>query len=303
MHNWRRRLRSGVRRRAYGDVPLTRRSLRAITEKQRQRLESRVSKRLEPHFRDVIDTVVRLLTDMPDAESYDATLLADAIVPVGQATKDLLDVGLRSMIEPFVVGVRSEYELRSSKTVSAQVVADLLEVELLDNLWVGEFPKWMIDAAATELSKTFAQSYWNDIHTATRNDIELTLYRGIDEGLSTRKVAALILGEHDATYTRARAMNIARTETGNILNSGHAAGMSQIENELGVPIGKEWLSVQGTTTRPSHSAMNGVRTDTSDGMFNLAGYEVPWPSHHSLPASERCNCQCTIISVSVFDDE
>lgn len=303
MHNWRRRLRSGVRRREYGDVPLTRGSLRSITEKQRQRLESRVSKRFEPHFRDVIDTAVRLLTEMPDVESYDATLLADQIVPVGQATKSLLDVGLKSMIEPFVVGVRSEYDLRSSKTVSAQVIADLLEIEIPDGVWVGEFPQWMIDAAAAELSKTFAQPYWNDIHTATRNDIELTLFRGAEEGLSSRKVADLIQSEHGPTYNRFRAMNIARTETGNILNSGHAAGMSQIEAELGVPIGKEWLSVQGTTTRLSHSAMNGSRTKTSDGMFNLSGYEVPWPSHHSLPASERCNCQCTIISVSVFDDE
>jgi hypothetical protein len=87
-----------------------------------------------------------------------------------------------------------------------------------------------------------------------------------------------------------------------MMNAGHAQGIEQLKIDTGLDIRAEWLSVLGSTTRDSHAANDGEMAD-EDGMFNLAGYMVPWPSHFSLPASERCNCQCSIVSTPVMDEE
>ena len=68
----------------------------------------------------------------------------------------------------------------------------------------------------------------------------------------------------------------------------------------GLEVSKEWLSVQGSTTRNTHSIADGQRV-LVDGDFVVGGYLAPYPGHHSLPAGERCNCQCTVISAFGVD--
>ena len=71
--------------------------------------------------------------------------------------------------------------------------------------------------------------------------------------------------------------------------------MDAFQDEMSgqVPMAQTWLSVLGDTTRDTHAALDGVPAN-ENGMWDLAGYMVPWPSHTSLPAGERCNCMCTI---------
>jgi hypothetical protein len=52
---------------------------------------------------------------------------------------------------------------------------------------------------------------------------------------------------------------------------------------------RAWLSVLGNTTRDTHAALDGVPED-SEGLWNLGGVDIPWPSHVSLPPDERINC-------------
>jgi hypothetical protein len=100
-----------------------------------------------------------------------------------------------------------------------------------------------------------------------------------------------------------RGQNIARTESGNALNGARSAAMDRLQEEVpGLKTKKTWMSVLGTTTRDSHAELDGVPAD-EDGMWNLAGYDVPWPGHWSLPPSERCNCQCTIVEGWGMGDE
>jgi hypothetical protein len=65
--------------------------------------------------------------------------------------------------------------------------------------------------------------------------------------------------------------------------------------EAGQFINKSWLSVLGNTTRDAHADLDGVMAD-ADGLWDLNGVKIPWPGHVSLPASDRCNCQCTIVT-------
>lgn len=83
--------------------------------------------------------------------------------------------------------------------------------------------------------------------------------------------------------------------TGHMLNAGHMESIRQVEEETGLAIGKTWISVFGSTTRDSHAAVSGTTVGREEN-FTLGGVQVPHPSHWRLPAGDRCNCQCTIIS-------
>jgi len=183
-------------------------------------------------------------------------------------------------------------------------LAKLLADEGVDIELITELPHWMQKEIATQLSDTFQQSYWLDIHNTTMGDAELFLQQGLDQGWSIDKIAKA-MREHfidpddpegTAAYARRRALNIARTEAGHALNGARKMSMDALMNELAgqVPMRPTWLSVLGSTTRDSHAALDGVPAD-ENGLWDLAGYKVPWPGHTKLPAGLRCSCQCSIV--------
>lgn len=90
--------------------------------------------------------------------------------------------------------------------------------------------------------------------------------------------------------------------TAGMLNSGHEAAIQETERQTGIPMGKELLSVLGSTTRDTHADADG-QVVASDGMFDIGGFEAPYPGHYSLPPQERCGCQCTVISAVIFEGE
>lgn len=162
-----------------------------------------------------------------------------------------------------------------------------------------EYPLWMKKEIAARLKETFEQPYWDDIAATFQGDAEKFLKRGLRDGWSIRKIAeqmAMDLG--GGKYAKTRAVNIARTESGNALNGARKAGMDKMMAELGPQMRgvmrPTWLSVLGSTTRDSHANLDGVPAD-KDGMWTLSGYRIPWPGHISLPPSERCGCQCSIV--------
>jgi len=188
--------------------------------------------------------------------------------------------------------------LLNNQSAADQLDQMLIEAGLpLDILT--EYPDWMKEDVAKQLLESFNQPYWNDIAETFKGDAERYLRRGLDEGWSIRRIANSI-SEQLGDMALARATNIARTEAANALNGARRASMGAMIEELSpefgggnVPIRPVWLSVLGNTTRDSHADLDGVPAD-KDGMWELAGYRIPWPGHISLPPSERCNCQCTI---------
>jgi hypothetical protein len=53
--------------------------------------------------------------------------------------------------------------------------------------------------------------------------------------------------------------------------------------------------------RPEHAALHGVQVKGVDSTFTLAGFPARFPGDPTLPASQRVNCLCTILSVTVAD--
>lgn len=82
------------------------------------------------------------------------------------------------------------------------------------------------------------------------------------------------------------------------MNSGHVMGIRRLQEETGLEMGKEFLSVLGPTTRDTHADADGQTVGVDDD-FNIGGHKAPYPGHPSLPVSERANCQCSVVSTFV----
>lgn len=166
-------------------------------------------------------------------------------------------------------------------------------------LWT-EVPLWMKEAIAERLVEAFSQDYWEAIHEATLGHAETYIEQGLMDGWSIRRIAKE-MKEHflggTEEYAMRRATNIARTETTNALNGARKASADALKDEMGqdVPMKSTWYSVLGNTTRDEHANLDGV-PENKNGNWELVGIEIPWPGHISLPPSQRCNCQCTIVS-------
>lgn len=161
---------------------------------------------------------------------------------------------------------------------------------------ITELPESLKQSIARGLGESFSQDYWQKIAETTGGEADEIIRRGLEEGQSIRDIArqireSLIEGGEGERRADIRAYNIARTESANALNSGRRAAIDDFYEQVGedLPIKTVWLSVLGNTTRPEHAELDGVPAD-KNGMWNLAGYEVPWPGHWSLPPSQRCNC-------------
>jgi hypothetical protein len=163
-----------------------------------------------------------------------------------------------------------------------------------------EYPKWMKRRLRELLEETFSQDYWKQINDTTSADITDILQRGIRDGWSIDDMADEIADglPGDSDYAKDRATAIARTESGHALNGARSAAIDDLAEELapyGLPMKKSWMSVLGSTTRETHADADGVPADI-EGMWTIGGFRCRWPGDTMLPAYERVNCMCTILS-------
>ena len=285
-----------------GADAITREAFFLSKNKQQRRVENRAALLFKRYFELMVDLGARFVrTVRMPLSSSDANVQAWLIasqMPKQRGYQELIATGRSALLPAFLVGAHSEQKLtsKSVKFTTAQALAEFLEDEIPDSITLGPHPQWMLDAAADSMRWTFDQDYWQKVNEHTWSDMQDILEQGIKEGLSVRRLAKLITEQMGGEYTTQRATMVALTETANFLNAGHAASIKNVEDELGFPVGKEWLAIADSRTRPSHAAMNTVTTETADGLFNLSGYQIPHPGHWSLPASERIRCRCTIIS-------
>jgi len=276
--------------------------------KRQERIEHRAELMFAKYFATSISHAVTRLRKVifepiPQDANVQAYVVLNAVIDRNREADRFIEVAQSAMLPAFIVGARSEEYLKSvTKLTSAQELADKLELEIPDNISLGPYPDWMLQAAAQSMNETFAQSYWQKVPETTWGRMQEILETGIEDGHSINTIANNIMAKMGSDYSRARAKNVARTEVGNFLNAGAVATIKNLQQEAGFSIGKEWLSVMGSTTRQTHADANGQKTKTADGLFNLAGYRIPWPSHHSLPAGERCNCQCVVLSAGISEE-
>ena len=168
-----------------------------------------------------------------------------------------------------------------------------------------DFPPWMKEKIQERLSETFSQDYWKGINDTTAGDINNLLRDGIENGKSIAQMAKEIEDRYGSDdYPRSRGRLIARTESGNALNGARSDAIDGLVDELGMKdvIKKVWLSVLGNTTRDTHARLDGVPA-SRDGTWFLGGYKCRWPGDVRLPAGERVNCQCTILTQFGMGDD
>jgi hypothetical protein len=168
-----------------------------------------------------------------------------------------------------------------------------------------QLPDWMIEAALHNVLESSRQPYWDKVADTFGQAALTELEHGIQQGWSINRIAKELrqaTADPNSQWIKTRAKNIARTESGHMLGAGAAAAVEQLKAETGLDIRKEWNSVRGSTSRESHVDNDGQLSDDK-GMFNLDGYMIPWPSHISLPAKHRCNCQCFVTSVPMMMEE
>jgi len=293
---------------------------KAVAIRQFADAEKEVTKALVPFFVEQGESIVSRLEKTSSTSSARALIkkVFDPKAWKEELTNRLLPVLARKMAEAGVahlmaLGIDVRKKKKKTKTTTAADWAEeneadwesLVEAFRASGLPMGilnEIPDWMQESIAERLSESFGEDYWDSISVTTQGNAETVLRRGLEQGESIDEMAQKLRSyflDPDETgfsrYARARSENIARTESGNALNGARKDSVARLQRELGpkVPMKQTWLSVLGNTTRAAHADLDGV-PENKNGMWNLAGYMIPWPAHISLPAGQRCNCMCTV---------
>ena len=275
-----------------------------LAEMQEKRIAKAIPK-FDGFFRSIISEVITELAKLSHVPPS-----IDAVFPTDLKEK-FIDIASRPLIEGIIYGAMVEIELfdriqadkhREAKLTTATQVLQLLGVTDIGDWFSFEVPKWLSDAAMTQVANSFDQPYWAGVIDTTRNDLTKVFDRGITQGLSIREMSSQIMSTMGADYSRMRATRVARTEMTDAMNFGHTEGIKQLNKDVPeIEMGKEWLSVFAGTSRSAHMANDGV-TVPVEGSFTLNGVSCNHPGDQSLPAGDRCNCMCTILSSFITEE-
>ena len=182
-----------------------------------------------------------------------------------------------AFINGLTVGAEHGNELLNKKSVKE--ISE--ETRRFFNLW--------IDTYGLELAK--------DINDTTKKKLRKVLSEAIEEGDSLRNQVKKLVEASDGMFAEDkqwRAELIARTESCTTMNAGSTA----LYQSEGIEQ-KEWISVQDDRTRDSHLLMDGVVIPITDkfevpATSQTDGAWMEYPGDPTAPASEVCNCRCTI---------
>jgi len=127
----------------------------------------------------------------------------------------------------------------------------------------------------------------------TKNQIREVVRKGVEEKLSHKQIAQLILKETDSIKTKQRALTIARTENA----VGSNKGAMYAGKTSGLVLYKKWIarSVDGKT-RDAHAGMIDSTPIPIDGLFSVGGEKMAHPCDGSngAGAGNIVNCRCVI---------
>jgi len=99
-------------------------------------------------------------------------------------------------------------------------------------------------------------------------------------------------------FSTGRAMVIARTETGAMINGGSFLGYGQAGVEK-----KKWLPAYLPTSRAWHTAMGTVEAIPLNQRFMVGGEAMMYPNDTNASARNVVNCYCTLLPVIAEDEE
>jgi HK97 family phage portal protein len=131
-----------------------------------------------------------------------------------------------------------------------------------------------------------------------RKELETGL---ITEGVGAPEIAKQIQKKIKSKYddfSKARAMTIARTETGIASSVASRKSANFLSKETGIQLMKEWVAVKDDRTRDSHRHMDGEQVEmeelflvpTEKGIVAMEG-----PHDPNGPPGEVINCRCVMV--------
>lgn len=127
----------------------------------------------------------------------------------------------------------------------------------------------------------------------TKEQIRKVIEQSVNEQLSHKQTAKLILEKADAIDTKKRALLIARTENA----VGSNMGAMYAAKSSGLILYKKWIARSGDNrTRDFHVGMIDSKPIPINDLF-LVGSEkmsCPGDSSHGAKAHNICNCRCTV---------
>jgi hypothetical protein len=127
----------------------------------------------------------------------------------------------------------------------------------------------------------------------TKEQIRKVLEQSVNEQLSHKQTAKLILEKSDAIDTKKRALLIARTENA----VGSNLGAVYAVKSSGLVLYKKWIARSGDSrTRDAHAGMIDTTPIPMDQPFEVGGEKMMQPGDSSLGAKAHniCNCRCTV---------
>ena len=136
------------------------------------------------------------------------------------------------------------------------------------------------------------KALWNRsklINDTTVDDIKDILKEAYEHGDSLDKVSKNIT-ELYGDYTKKRAMRIARTEMGGVVNGGSNEAYIQAK------VGREWLTSLDGNERPAHAEANGQQK-SGEEPFIVGGEALMHPLDPNGSAGNTINCRCTVIPI------
>lgn len=167
--------------------------------------------------------------------------------------------------------------------------------------WDWDLPPEVIQRIRQELGELTEQEYWREIQAVTEKHLTGIIAEGLQEGWNSYKIGMQIrTGLGEGPIPNKRAQRISRTETSAALNAGHQLQTDALA-DAGIAYVKTWTTVGDRGVRACHVDLEGVGASVK-GTWELAGVQVPYPAHWSLPGRERVNCRCSFYT-DVIEEE
>lgn len=114
--------------------------------------------------------------------------------------------------------------------------------------------------------------------------------RANEEGWNINTTAKVIRLLFINSFSKKRAIKIARTEVNTASNYGSFAGAKQ----TGLELKKFWIDTNDSRTRPTHRKAGRMPPIKMDEKFKVGKGRLSYPGDPSGPAEEVIQCRCTI---------
>lgn len=165
--------------------------------------------------------------------------------------------------------------------------------EILVNTW-GE---WMRDYVASTLGQRIQQVTEN-----TMKLINEAMQEGLTAGDTRSQIARRIYQATLGSMGRKRALLIARTEITTATNEGKSKSADDWASVYGDQIYKKWVNTVRKSMRLNHDAEDSQppipKADLFEVMTKKGMILMRQPGDPTAPASEVCNCNCTVVYMS-----